>query len=463
MRKITTFLLLLLTFVGFSQNAPIDFEAGGQGANWGWNVFENEDNPALEFVVNPDPSGINTSTTVAKFTARAAGQPFAGTESVHGGNIGTFDLTSDNALVNIMVYKTKISDVGIKFATPSGGAQMELKVANTLINQWELITIDFTSYIGLGETTGLDQIIVFPDFINRTADDIIYFDNITFGVPVANPIDLPITFEEGQAPSFSDFNGSSTLAIANPDASGVNTSATVAQNTVPANVAFAGVNFSVDNLDITLDKVFSLAVWSQVPNMPVLLKLENVSGVNSERAAVTTTTNAWETITFDFSDEGQLTYQSVTLFMNFNMTDAATQVYYWDTLELIDPNATPPGVSCAEALVVTPGVYNDAAITVGSAGASQDDAADALWYSYTPTEGGTININSCFSEPVGIDSRLFVYTDGCDTLTPVANDDDGCDAPTTFGSVIDGIEVNAGQEYLIEWDDRWGADAFDWE
>ena len=340
MKSLTTILILLITSICFSQNAPIDFEAGGEGANWGWNVFENADNPPLEFVSNPDPSGINQSAMVAKFTARdtnAGAAPYAGLESQHGGNIGTFDLTIDNALVNIMVYKTKISDVGIKFATPSGGAQLEIKVANTLINQWELITIDFTSYIGLGETTGLDQIIVFPDFINRTADDIIYFDNITFGIPVLNPIDLPITFEDDQTPTFSDFNGSSTLLIPNPDASGANTSATVAQNTVPANAAFAGVNFQVDNIDITTDKVFSLSVWSSLPNIPVLLKLENASGVNTERAAVTTTTNAWETISFDFTDEGQLTYQSVTIFMNFNMTDTADQVYYWDNLVLGEP------------------------------------------------------------------------------------------------------------------------------
>jgi hypothetical protein len=337
MRIKTTILILLITLVGFSQNAPIDFEDGGQGANWGWNVFENADNPPLEFVANPDPSGINQSAMVAKFTARdtnAGAAPYAGLESQHGGNIGTFDLTSENALVSIMVYKTKISDVGIKFATPSGGAQQEIKVANTLINQWELITIDFSGYIGLGETTGLDQIIVFPDFINRTADDIIYFDNITFGETVPNTIALPITLEGGQAPAFSDFNGSSTLVIENPDTSGVNTSANVVQNTVPSNAAFAGVNFPVNNIDITTDKVFSLSVWSPLPNTPVLLKLENASGVNSERAVVTTSTNTWETVTFDFTDEGQLTYQSVTIFINFNMTDAADQVYYWDNLVL---------------------------------------------------------------------------------------------------------------------------------
>ncbi len=67
------------------------------------------------------------------------------------------------------------------------------------------------------------------------------------------------------------------------------------------------------------------------------------------------------------------------------------------------------------AIPVTPGVYNDVAIAVGSAGASQGDAADALWYVYTAEADGSININSCISDPAGIDTRLFVYTDGCET------------------------------------------------
>lgn len=164
----------------YNLTLPVDFEANGFGANWSWNVFENASNPPLEFVANPDASGINTSAQVAKITALQAGQPYVGTETVHGTMGITWDISASNAIVKIMVYKTKISDVGIKFATSTNGAQPELKVANTLINQWEELTFDFTSYIGLGETTGLDQIIVFPDFIARTADDIIYFDNITF-------------------------------------------------------------------------------------------------------------------------------------------------------------------------------------------------------------------------------------------------------------------------------------------
>ena len=276
-------------------------------------------------------------------------------------------------------------------------------------------------------------------------------------------VELPINFELGQAPIFGDFNGSNTQIIANPDATGANTSATVAQNTVPANAGFAGVNFPLDtNIDISVQRGFNMSVWSPVANTPVLLKLENASGANAEILATTTTTGAWETISFDFSEVGQLTYEAATIFMNFNVVDPADQTYYWDNLEqFIVLN----GNSCAEALVAVPGVYNDVAISVGNGSANNPDAntADALWYVYTAQADGTININSCISDPSGIDTRLWVYTDGCETLTAVANDDDGCDAPNGFGSSLADVAVVGGQEYLIEWDDRWGADAFDWE
>lgn len=167
----------------YNLSLPIDFESAGFGASWAWNVFENDSNPPLEFVTNPSATGINTSSTVAKITALQAGQPWVGTETQHGQMGITWDLSASNAIIKIMVYKTVISDVGIKLVDPAGGAQAEIKVANTVINQWEELTFDFTPNIGLGNTTGLDQIVVFPDFDlgGRTQDNVVYFDNITFG------------------------------------------------------------------------------------------------------------------------------------------------------------------------------------------------------------------------------------------------------------------------------------------
>ena len=167
---------------GTMPNGPIDFETGCYGANWTWTVFENSENPpALEIVSNPNSSGINTSSTVAKFTALSSGAAYAGCESQHGSDIGSFKFDSNNSIVKIMVYKTVISDVGLKFVESDGEAQPEVKVANTKTNEWEELTFDLSGSIGKGKTGIIDQIVIFPDFKDRSSDHIIYFDNISFG------------------------------------------------------------------------------------------------------------------------------------------------------------------------------------------------------------------------------------------------------------------------------------------
>ena len=165
-------------------NSPVDFEAGGFGADWTWTVFENDANPALEIIDNPDATGANTSSKVAKFTALQTGNPWAGVESAHGTtDLGPFVLDATNSTIRIMVWKTVISDVGIKLVSANGWSEGELKVANTVVNQWEELVFDFSSYNNPPAAEGqLDQVVVFPDFDmdGRGQDNIIYFDNITF-------------------------------------------------------------------------------------------------------------------------------------------------------------------------------------------------------------------------------------------------------------------------------------------
>ena len=335
--KIVLQLIVALIFTtGITQNAPIDFEPGGFGDTWTWTVFENDTDPALEIIANPDPTGINTSATVAKFTALEAGQPFAGVESMHGADIGIFDLNPTNAIVNIMVWKTKISDIGIKYATPSGGAQMELKVANTLVNQWELISIDFTSYIGLGETTGLDQIIIFPDFIAREADDIIYFDNITFGPAVpGDVIELPVDFELAVDYGVIGFEGTEVAVEANPDMSGINVSNTVVKSTKTNGAAFfagSAMGLTVP-IDFSVSESVSIKTWSPKADIPVRLKLEGPGGEFIELDVNTTLENEWETLTWDFTGQtAGVDWLTVVLFFEFvdGLPGDGTTYYYDD-------------------------------------------------------------------------------------------------------------------------------------
>ncbi len=170
----TLALCIILTSLSIAQNAPIDFETTGHGTDWNWRTFENLTNPELEIVTNPDSSGINTSSKVAKFTALQAGQPFAGCETSHGADIGDFTITPDNSTIRIMVWKSVISDVGIKLVRADNYSLGEIKIPNTLTNQWEQLEFDFSDHLG----NPYDQIVIFPDFSTRQQDNVIYFDNV---------------------------------------------------------------------------------------------------------------------------------------------------------------------------------------------------------------------------------------------------------------------------------------------
>jgi len=169
--------LLFASSTGFAQNNPIDFEDGGIGADFTWEVFENTDNPPVAIIDNPDATGANTSSKVAQFTARADGASFAGTITR---GTDTYLLDETNRTIKIMVWKSVISDVGIKLETASGWSFGEIKVANTVTDQWEELTFDFSDVPNPPEGEPYNGITVFPDFQERSQENVIFFDNIAF-------------------------------------------------------------------------------------------------------------------------------------------------------------------------------------------------------------------------------------------------------------------------------------------
>lgn len=275
--------ILAMNTMAFAQNAPIDFETGGYGADWTWTVFENDINPPVEIIPNPDASAPNTSATVAKFTALQAGQPWAGCETLHGSDIGTFNLDETNCTIKIMVNKPVISDVGIKLVKPDGWSLGEIKVANTVVNEWEELTFNFFAQI----TDGYDQIVIFPDFdlAGRTQDNVCYFDNITFHSQTT----LPEPDEPASTPTIPADNVISLFSNAYTNVPVDTWSADWDQADVTdvqisgddvklyTNLVFAGIEFTSQTIDATDMTYFCMDIWTPDPTAaPAVFKIKLV-------------------------------------------------------------------------------------------------------------------------------------------------------------------------------------------
>ena len=236
MKKEMTRLIAILFVLAISSSVfaqpthTVDFEPAGVGANWGWTVAENADNPPLEFIANPVSGGINTSPTVAKFIARQAGQPYA---LFFTDDDGEFTFDAANSLVKIMVYKPAISPVHFKVEGATG-TPTEIVGANTVINQWEEITFDFSGVIG----QTYNRLVILPDFYARPQDNTIYVDNIQ--VPDGDVIVLPEPTIPAPTPTVPASSVISIFSDAYTPLPGVNLNPNWGQSTVVSFVVIQG-------------------------------------------------------------------------------------------------------------------------------------------------------------------------------------------------------------------------------
>ncbi len=262
-KNIFTIIILLLSAVVFAQYINVDFETNGLGAEWAWTAGENGDNPPLEFVANPTTTGVNTSATSAMFTARAGGQAWA---LCFTDEVDPFEFNANNSTITIMVYKTVVSNIGIKFEGTS--APIELQVPNTQVNQWEEITFDFSGSIG----NTYSRLIVIPDFAERTEDHIVYFDNIQLPETNVDPIPEP----ETAAPSpmhpgesvisiFSNAYTNNIVDTWSADWDDANVSDVQIQGDdvkLYTSLVFAGIEFTSNTIDASDLDYFHLDLWT---------------------------------------------------------------------------------------------------------------------------------------------------------------------------------------------------------
>ena len=286
-------------------------------------------------VVNPDQSGENTSGTVAQLEKTAGAETWAGSFLQMPEPIDF----AQGAVMQMKVWSPKAgATVRLKLENATDGNNfLELDATTTTSNAWETLSWDFS---GLDLTKELHKVVVFFDFGNPGDGSLYFYDDIsqTSGMVQPEVLELPVGFESTELEyTFENFGNAVSSVVANPDQSGENTSATVAQmEKTNGSETWAGSFLTLGNpIDFSQGSIMQVKVWSPKAGIPVRLKLENLTDGNIflELDATTTTSNAWETLSWDFSS-GDLTqeYSKVVLFFDFD-TAGDGSFYYFDDIE----------------------------------------------------------------------------------------------------------------------------------
>jgi hypothetical protein len=291
MKQLYTLLLMLPAML--LAQTEIDFQSlssGLPGTSWTWTA--DVENTSFAVVDNPDATGINTSSKVGELTAAAGSNAWA---LAFSDGIGSFSFDNTNTTVKIMVYKTRISPVEIKFEDAADNTiNVSRTVPNTVINAWEELTFDFYSAIG---NTLYSKIVIIPDNTTRTEANVTYFDNITFttGVETAAPtIALPVDFEEAvDAYDVTGFDGGVASIEAGPD--GANSLKYIKG----AGQNWAGVKITLDTaVDGANGEVITASVHSTVAR-DITLKFD----VANKERKVSHGGTGWEAMSFDFTGD----------------------------------------------------------------------------------------------------------------------------------------------------------------
>ncbi len=285
-------------------------------------------NASVSIVANPDISGINTSATVAQFTKPNGAEVWAGS---------TITLDTPLDLVNF-------SKINVKTWSPKVGAVVKMKLENadasithevdintSVANTWEQLSYDFSA----APAADYVKLVMFLDFGNAGDGTVYYYDDFQLVDDSGSSLSSPIQSFDGDAPTLTPFGNAGIEIISNPDSSGENTTAKVAQFTKASGAeVWAGVTLDTEVLDLTNYAKISLKSWSPKVGATVLVKLENAdASIVHEVPMNTTVANAWETLVYDFSGAAAADYVKVIVFYDFGNTGDGS-VYYYDEIKL---------------------------------------------------------------------------------------------------------------------------------
>jgi hypothetical protein len=150
-------------------------------------------------------------------------------------------------------------------------------------------------------------------------------------VPPVTATTLPVDFE-GAKPPFNGFGGTTFDVVANPSATGINTSAKVGKYVKGFDGNWAGIETTLSTkLDFSTNTVFKYKVYASVAGK-ALFKIEEAGNTANfvEKSVMFTEENQWKELTFDFSGTPANVYNKIALFLDFDNNNGGT--FYIDDI-----------------------------------------------------------------------------------------------------------------------------------
>ncbi len=222
---------------------------------------------------------------------------------------------------------------------------VETEATTTAANTWETLVFNFSNQAAgtapINFAYVYDMASIFFDFGTAGSGKVFYWDDVKFVGTNPNAVALPLDFQSSTITyTFTDFGGGNATVINNPQISGINTSSKVGKMVKSAGEVYGGSFITLDApINFSGSKIFKMKVFSPRIGAKVLLKVENLTngGINFEREVTTTTANAWELLTIDFSAINTAnSYQKIVLIFDLGtMGDGSPNfTYLFDDITL---------------------------------------------------------------------------------------------------------------------------------
>jgi hypothetical protein len=318
---------------------PVTFDL--PGVNYEVTDFGNNQTIAA---VDPTNAGNN----VKKTTKPNGAETWAGT-TIGAGFTARIPFTASTTQMSIRVYSPAAGiRVRLKVEDRTNNTKsVETEAMTQAANTWETLVFDFANQssgtAAMNLTYNYDMASIFFDFGNAGTGKIFYWDDVKFLPANVTPnyLALPLDFQSTTyAYPFTNFGGGAVTVVNNPSASGINTSTKVGKMVKGPPEVYGGSFIEMVNpINFSVLRTFKVKVYSPRVGAKLLLKVENSTngGISFEKEATTTTANAWEELTFDFStiNVGN-SYSKVVLIFDLGTVGdgSANFTYYFDDIKL---------------------------------------------------------------------------------------------------------------------------------